>query len=125
MSVSSLLKKYSEIWKEYVRTGDHKKALKQVKAVDRSVSEQISQDFGKYVAEVNKNLPDDRKVTEWSVHYDPRAVFITVTKLGDKPHCSGNFHSSEPLPRYLSEVKKFNRKYPIKEIYFSILDEMK
>ena len=112
-----LLRQYVKTSAAVERARNSQTALeRQHDEMEKSIADQISQDFGKYVASINDSLPEDRRVTEWHVHYDGSAMkkaFITIIGVGGRHYESDNFTRNEPLPGYLRSLEGFGRNYPV------------
>ena len=124
MTLDSLLGQYSEMKAKINESRDSVRSFEeQLEKLKKSIADQISEDFGKYVATVNSNLPEDQRVTEWHVNYDGgmKKAFITITGLGGKLYNSDEFTNRLPLPRHLGDVRRFGQNYPV-DISFDMLN---
>lgn len=90
---------------------------RQREEIECSVTDQISNDFGMFVAVINKSLPKDKRITKWYMHKyngNERAS-VTIMELDGKPYSDGDRMTlREPLPACLEGIKRFDQGYPIK-----------
>lgn len=124
MTLDALLKQYEETTARKKRILSRAETLHvENERITQAIKDQINQDFGRFVDDMNAHLPKKQRVTKWHTNYDAseRKAFITITRLGGKPYSTMELGNRQPLPPYLETLKRFDREYPVK-VSFDVLN---